>query len=208
MRLVAWPALLSSSFAPVVLIVGWTTGAIIEGRRYNPVTETISVLAAGGRTGYWVLTGTLIAEGVCHLVTAWGLRAAKRAGRLCLAGGGVAAILLSLFPAPRTGGSLPHGWVVGVGFSLLAVWPVLAVDRRLDRDRMRSTPWGLRLKPSVTASVVMWGLALWFVIQLEFVHAAIGVAERVVTSVQSVWPLVVVASCLRVRRSGREGQLP
>jgi hypothetical protein len=190
MRLVAWWALLSSSCAPVLLVVGWTTAALLEEPGYNPVTQTISVLAAGGRAGYWVLTGTLVAVGVCYLVTALGLHAASLAGRLSLGGGGLAAILLAMFPAPRTGGSLPHGWVVGVGFALLAVWPVLASDRR------RGAPWGLRPVPSIAVSALMWAGAVWFLIEVE-IHGAVGVAERVVTSGQALWPAVVVTSCLR-----------
>jgi hypothetical protein len=181
MRLVAWWALLSSVCAPVVLVVGWTTGAVLEGHRYSPVKQTISVLAAGDTSGYWALTGTLIAVGTCHLVTALGLRRAARNGRLCLAGGG---------------GSLPHGWVVGVGFSLLAVWPLLAMDRRED------APWGLRRRPSIAASSVIWTGALWFVIELE-TQGVVGVAERVVTSAQAVWPGVVVVSCLLHSSRGR-----
>ncbi|MYS24106.1 Protein of unknown function [Streptomyces sp. DvalAA-14] len=189
MRRVAWWALLSSAIAPLVLLAGYTTGAALEGHRYNPVRQTISVLAAGDNDGYWALTSTLIAVGACHLVTALGLRPAARAGRLCLAGGGLAAILLVLFPAPAKGGSLPHGWVVGVGFSLLAVWPLLAMDHRPD------APWALRPAPSKAASALMWLGALWFVIELE-TGGVVGIAERVVTSAQAAWPVVVVVSCL------------
>ncbi|WP_329134425.1 DUF998 domain-containing protein [Streptomyces sp. NBC_01476] len=189
MRLVTWWALVSSGCAPVVLIVGWTTAALLEEPGYSPVRQTISVLAAGPPSGHWVLTGTLIIVGTCYLATAWGLRAASPAGRLSLAGGGVAAILLTVFPAPRSGGSLPHGWVVGVGFTMLAIWPVLAVRRS------RRAPWGLRLAPSIAASAAMWVGALWFLIELEL-DGAVGTAERVVTSAQAFWPTVVVASCV------------
>ncbi|MEW1862110.1 DUF998 domain-containing protein [Streptomyces sp. NBC_00669] len=197
MRLVAWWALISSSCAPVLLVVGFTTATLLEEPGYNPVTQTISVLAAGNHRGYLVLTGTLIAVGTCYMATAWGLRAAKLSGRLCLAGGGVAAILLTVFPAPRTGGSMSHGAVVGVGFTLLALWPVFATRRG------RRAPWGLRFVPSVVVSALMWVGAAWFLFEVESDGAA-GVAERVVTSVQAVWPVVVVASCLwQARRQAR-----
>jgi hypothetical protein len=38
--------------------------------------------------------------------------------------------------------------------------------------------------------------AAWFLIEL-YLHGVAGVAERVVTTLQSVWPFVVVVSCLR-----------
>lgn len=189
MRLVTWWAVVSSSSAPLLLITGWTTASVLAGSGYNPVTQTISVLAADGRSGYWVLTGTLIAQGACHLLTAWGLRAATLAGRLALAGGGVSALMLTLFPAPRSGGSLPHGSVVAVGFSLLALWPVLASDRK------GGAPWGLRPVPSLAVSGLMVIGAAWFLVELAS-HGAAGVAERVLTTAQSLWPVVVVASCL------------
>lgn len=191
MRLVAWWALLSSGIAPVILVGGWTAAEVLEGPDYNPVTQTISVLAAGAPRVYWVFTVTLVSVGSCYLLTAWGLHAAHLAGRLSLGGGGLAAILLALFPAPATGGSLPHGSLVTVGFTLLAVWPVLATDRR-----SAAAPWGLRPAPSITVTTLMWLGALWFVIELQL-HGSAGIAERVVTSLQSLWPVVVAISCHR-----------
>ena len=136
------------------------------------------------------MTGGLIALGACHLLTALGLRPAAFAGRVALAGGGAATLGVALFPAPSSGGSLGHGFVAAVGFALLAVWPILAADRR------RGTPWGLRPAPSLAATALMTVGAAWFLFELHR-HGAPGVAERVVTSIQSLWPFVVVASCVR-----------
>jgi hypothetical protein len=98
---------------------------------------------------------------------------------------------LAVFPAPASGGSFPHGSVVAVGFALLAVWPVLATERGRDE------PWGLRLKPAVIASAAMWAGGIWFLLELQVFHAA-GVAERALTLAQSLWPFVVVVSCLHL----------
>ncbi|MDX2697354.1 DUF998 domain-containing protein [Streptomyces ipomoeae] len=190
MRLVPRWALLSSGCAPVLLAGGWTIAALLEGPAYDPVTQTISVLAAYGAAGFWVMTGALLALGICHLLTAWGLRAAALAGRVALGGGGVSALVVALLPAPSSGGSLRHGSAAAVGFALLAVWPVLAADRN------GAAPWGLRPGPSLAATAVMGVGAAWFLIEMHL-HSAAGVAERVVTSLQSLWPFVVVASCLR-----------
>ncbi|MHB9860601.1 DUF998 domain-containing protein [Streptomyces sp. YIM S03343] len=190
MRLVPRWALLSSGCAPVLLIGGWTIAALLEGPAYDPATQTISVLAAYGAAGFWTMTGALLALGICHLLTAWGLRAAALAGRLALGGGGVSALVVALLPAPSSGGSLRHGSVAAVGFALLAVWPVLAADRS------GAAPWGLRPVPSLAATALMGAGAAWFMIEVHR-HGAAGVAERLVTSLQSLWPFVVVASCLR-----------
>lgn len=77
-----------------------------------------------------------------------------------------------------------------MGFTLLAVWPVLAADRD------GAAPWGLRPVPSAVATALMGVGAGWFLIEMHR-HGVAGVAERIVTCMQSLWPLVVVASCLR-----------
>ncbi|MFI8520265.1 DUF998 domain-containing protein [Streptomyces sp. NPDC085481] len=189
MRAVPGWALLSSGCAPVVLVAGWATAAHLEGPTYDAARQTISVLAAYGAAGFWVMTSAFLALGVCHLLTAWGLRPAARAGRVALAAGGVTALVVALLPAPSSGGSLRHGAVAAVGFILLAAWPVLAAVRR------GSAPWALRPVPSLAATALMGVAAVWFVIEINR-HGPAGVAERLVTCLQSLWPLVVVVSCL------------
>ncbi|MFF8606571.1 DUF998 domain-containing protein [Streptomyces sp. NPDC015346] len=190
MRSVPRWALISSGSAPVLLVAGWTVAARLEGPAYDPVTQTISVLAAYGAAGFWVMTGAFFALGVCHLLTAWGLRPAAPAGRVALAGGGVAAFVVALLPAPSSGGSLRHGSVAVIGFALLALWPVLAAA-----DHGASAPWALRPVPALGATTAMSLGAGWFLIEMNR-HGAAGVAERLVTCMQSLWPLVVVVSCL------------
>ncbi|WP_200262158.1 DUF998 domain-containing protein [Streptomyces sp. HSG2] len=183
-------ALLSSGCAPVLLIAGWAVAAILEGPSYDPTSETISVLGAYGASGYWIMTGAFLALGLCHVLTALALRAAALPGRLALAGGGASAVAVVLVPTPSSGGSLSHGAVAAAGFTLMAVWPVLAATSE------REAPWALRPIPSRVASAAMVLSAAWFVYELDR-QGAPGTAERVVTALQSLWPFVVVVSCLR-----------
>ncbi|MGW0476592.1 DUF998 domain-containing protein [Streptomyces coeruleorubidus] len=194
MRCVPKWALVSSACAPAVLIIGWMVAAALQGPAYDPAAQTISVLAAPGGSGYWVMTGAFIALGTCHLLTAWGLRPAAVPGRVALAAGGVSALVVALVPAPSSGGSLSHGSVAVIGFTVLAAWPVLAV-RTGD-----SVPWALRPLPSLGATAVMAVGAAWFLFELHL-HGVAGVAERAVTTLQSVWPFVAALSCRR--HSGR-----
>ncbi|MGW7267837.1 DUF998 domain-containing protein [Streptomyces sp. NPDC054842] len=187
---------LSSGSGPLLFTTGWVVAAHMEGSAYDPVRQTISVLAAYGAAGSWVMTCGLLALGVCHLLTAWGLRPAAVAGRIALAGGGVAALLVAVIPAPDSGGSLRHGTVAGVGFALLAVWPVLAAQGH------GGAPWALRRVPSITVTAIMLVGAAWFVVETQR-HGAAGVAERFVTALQSCWPFVVVASCLLESKNAR-----
>ncbi|MFJ4539762.1 DUF998 domain-containing protein [Streptomyces tibetensis] len=190
MRSVPTWALVSSGCAPVFLIMGWLLAATLQGHPYDPAAQTISVLAAPGNSGSWVMTAAFVALGFCHLLTAWGLRPAATAGRMALAAGGVSALAVAVFPAPSSGGSLSHGSVAAVGFAVLAAWPVLAARAGT------AVPWALRPFPSLGATAVMAAGAAWFLIELHL-HGVAGVAERAVTTLQSVWPFVVVVSCLR-----------
>ncbi|MET9551306.1 DUF998 domain-containing protein [Streptomyces sp. NPDC006645] len=189
MRRAPWWVLLSASCAPVLLVGASAIAQVLQGPAYNPAVETLSILASYGARGYWLMTGILIVLGACYIATAHGLREAALPGRLALAGGGVAAMALTLVPAPLRGGALGHGVVAAIGFVLLAIWPALAASRR-----RRPVPWGLRFKVSVVASVLMCLCALWFVFELQSGKAP-GLAERVVTVVQAIWPLVVAVSC-------------
>ncbi|MGW0291027.1 DUF998 domain-containing protein [Streptomyces tuirus] len=190
MRSVPRWALVSSGCAPVFLIMGWLVAASLQGHPYDPAAQTISVLAAPGNSGSWVMTAAFIALGLCHLLTAWGLRPAATAGRLALAAGGLSALAVAVVPAPSSGGSLTHGSVAAVGFAVLAAWPVLAARAGA------AVPWALRPVPSLGATAVMAVGAAWFLVELHL-HGVAGVAERAVTTLQSVWPFVVVLSCLR-----------
>ncbi|MFJ4839691.1 DUF998 domain-containing protein [Streptomyces sp. NPDC088746] len=214
MRSVSWWVLFSSGCAPILLVGGWAVSAELQGPGYDPASATISILAADGAAGYWVMTSALLALGACHVVTACGLRPAAPSGRVALAGGGISAMLLALFPAPSSGGSFSHGVVVAVGFSLLALWPVLAVRRSAAGRRAPSgpgaagaprvaAPWGLRAGPSFMAAALIWLGGAWFLLALFLLDTA-GAAERVLTFAQSFWPLVVVLSCVRARDDGFE----
>ncbi|MFJ4963826.1 hypothetical protein EES43_28670 [Streptomyces sp. ADI96-02] len=189
MRRAPWWVLLSAGGAPVLLVGGWTIAQLLQGPAYDPVGDTLSVLASHGARGYWLMTGMLIVLGACYVITAHGLREAATAGRAALAGGGLCAMALTLVPAPLRGGSFGHGVVAASGFVLLAVWPALAASRG-----RKTVPWALRFNVSILATSLMCANAVWFVVELQSGQAP-GVAERVLTFVQALWPLVVAASC-------------
>ena len=194
MRKVPWWALLSAAMAPVFLVGGWTLAAALQPAGYNPVRDTISALAGLGAADRWVMTIGLAALGICHLVTALGLRPAAGVGRLFLVVGGVATVLVAVFPVPRSGTSDIHRVVAGIGFATLTLWPALACRRG------RPLPWGLRPLVSIVAATVLLGLLAWFTVELSAEGVRIGLTERLLAGSQALWPLVVV---LTARRSGR-----
>ena len=189
MPLIPWWVILSSGMAFVALIGGWATAASLQPTSFDPLTQTISSLYADGATDRWLITSVLVVVGVCYILTAYGLDAVRTSARICLLIGGVASVLLALFPQPENGTSLRHLVTTGVGFSALAIWPCLSTERR------PSAPWALRPAATITFTAVVAASTVWFLLELH-AHSAAGLAERVVTGLQATWP-VVVASCLR-----------
>jgi hypothetical membrane protein len=183
---------LSAAAAPVLLIGGWTLAAAQQRVRFDPAVETISALAAHGADDRWIMTAALAGLGVCHVVTAAALRPAATAGRLLLAGGGIATVLVAAFPLPADdSGSTPHGIAAGAGFLTLAVWPALA-GRRSAR-----APAVLRPAAGVPAAAVLLGLVAWFGAELAADRGLVGLSERAAAGAQALWPLAVVVLARR-----------
>jgi Protein of unknown function (DUF998) len=190
-RVVPWWGLVSSAAAPVLLLGGWTVAAGLQPRSVNPVTSTISALAADGAADRWVMTLVLLAVGVCDVVTGLALRPAAIPGRLILIAGGMAGMLVAANPEPASGGSPAHAFWATTGFIALTVWPLGGLRRG------SSVPGGLRPAVSAVAAGALLGLLVWFAAELIARGGQIGLAERVLTEAQAAWPLAVVLTCWR-----------
>lgn len=190
-RTVPWWGIVSSAVPPVLLAAGWTIAAFLQLRPYDPVTDTVSALAGIGATDRWVMTLAFALAGGCEIVTALALRPAHIAGRLTLAAGGIAGVLVAENPV-RMGDGAPGShvlWAV-VGLAALAVWPAAA-----SRRGPAVVPWGLRPSVSVRVTLVLLVLLAWFGLELVTSAGHAGLAERVLGEAQSGWPFVVVMSC-------------
>lgn len=173
-----WWVLVSAGSAPVLLIGGWTLAARRQPAGYDATRDTISALAGLGATDRWVMTAALVGLGVCHVVTALGLRPAATPGRIVLAAGGVATLLVAVFPVPRSGSSAAHAAAALVAFGALTLWPALA---RVPRY-------------APVATVVLAALLAWFGFELFTDGARIGLSERVLAGAQALWPLCAAGS--------------
>ena len=180
----------------MVLFSGWALAASMQPAGYDPMIQSISSLAAEGAADRWLMTGALFVLGVCNIVTAFGLRAAALPGRLLLAFGGLAAMLVALSPEPAGGTSIRHLTATGVGFTALALWPILGAAR--GDPAAGPFTWALRPRVGYVATAVMAAGAAWFLLELHG-HGDAGLAERVLTGIQAIWPLIVVAACLGAR---------
>lgn len=195
MRGVAWWGAISAVAAPVLLIGGWTVAAGLQ-PHYDPVSDTISNLAAIGATDRWVMNLVFVLVGACYIMTALALKPARTAGRMILIAGAIAGMLVAANPEHAGGfGSVPHFVFASLGFAGLTLWPAAAAKKSSE------APWGLRPGPAATAVAVQFALLAWFGAELILAAHQVGVAERVMGGVQASWPLAVVLSCYRPVRT-------
>jgi len=187
-RRIPWWALASAGAAPVLLIGGWALAEARQPPGYDPIRDTISALAALGATDRFIMTSALAGLGACHVVTAAGLAPVRRRGRVVLATGGVATILVAAFPQPVHGNSVAHTIAASVAFVALGAWPALAAQRHSPAPL-------LRRGASVAASCVLLGLVVWFAAEIH--GGQRGLAERAAAGAQALWPLAVVVTTRR-----------
>jgi hypothetical membrane protein len=196
-RSVPWWGIASALIAPFALIGGWTLAAELQTGSFDAMSRSISSLAAYGATDRWVMTLALFLVGVCNLATGLALHSAPRMGRILLMAGGVFGLLIALSPESMGGtgvGSMRHAIVAGLGCAVMTAWPLASLRRE---------PWApAGLRPAATFAVTGFLLALvaWFCLEVVTGGDMIGLAERAVTGVQTLWPLVVVATVVAAAR--------
>ncbi len=184
----------------MLLGVGLTLAQSRQPPGYDPTRDTISALASYGAADRWVMTSALAGLGVCHVITATGLRPARTSGRMVLGGGGVATVMVAVFAQPAHGNSRAHTAAATIALTALAIWPLFATRRG------RWAP--LLTRPvSVAASVVLLGLVVWFAADLH--GGERGLAERAAVGAEALWPLAVVVTTRRaLSPSGEHRQRP
>ncbi len=192
-------ALISSALSPLLLVGGWSIANVLQPPGYNPMRQTVSVLA--GQTAHyrWVMTGALLGIGVCHFVTTAGLRILRGAARACLMIAGLVSIGIALSPATADGTGTRHLAFTALGAVAIAIWPAL-VGRRAWRH---SAVLGIR--GSAIVAAVFIGLFGWFVAEAAFGGPHLGLAERVASGLQICWPCVVAVAGRKIRTSSPAG---
>ncbi len=178
-------AVLSALVAVLALVGGWTWAAAAQPRGFDAGLESISALAASATPHRWIMTAGLVVTGLAHLVTAWALVPARRAGRVLLAAGGVATLGVAVLPVPsRAESSAAHTVVAALSFALLAVWPWFGARP--------AGPVALLREVARPASVVL-GLAVAS-LAANLGGPAFGVHERLVAFLTVSWPFVTAVS--------------
>jgi len=204
--LVRRPALISAALAPVFFI----GGTIVAGAlwpEYNPVTQTISELAAGDAPTRVFMTVAFMLTAASHGVTGIFATGVGWPGRVALMAASVATFAVALFPLPTVAGtSVEHRWSAIAGFILLAIWPVLGMRRSTgvpERYPWIIRPVGAILGTGLMAVFCFWFLAVWANPALGY----IGVIERVAANIESIWPLVVVLGLWLHERPRRQASV-
>lgn len=182
--------LIPAALAPISLVVAWLVAGLAQPSHYDPVRQTISVLAGYAASDRWIMTIGLYAVSICQIITAAGLSVARRA-RVLLVMGGVAGLGVAIFPQPLHGSGSAHMVFATLSVTLLALWPATLGARGSPRPMVLST------RGSVVVTIAFLGLLAW-VFAAAHGGGALGVAERVDTAIANSWPFVVV---LTIRRS-------
>jgi len=189
-----WWGVVSAVLAPVLLIGGWTAAADLQPVPFDAISRSISALAAQGMPYRSLITIALLGVGACDVVTGLALRPAAEAGRIMLIFGGVSGMLIAANPQHIHSGSPVHEIFSCTGVVLMTLWPIAGM--RLDPG----APPALRPQAALAYGLCTLGLLLWFTAEL-FGGDQLGLAERVITADQSLWPLVAAVSVLLTRRS-------
>jgi hypothetical membrane protein len=199
----AWPvrsspaahrwAIISAGLAPVLLTGAYLTAGVLQPASYSPVRTTISAMAGQAGTDRWVMTGGIVLVGGCYLVTAAGLTGVRASARALLAVAGMAGIGIAASPEPARGATPRHlAWTV-LGAVTIAVWPAFAARRASPR------PLILSAHGSAAVTAVFVALLGWLLAETRD-GSALGLAERLTSSIQTCWPFVIAVALRRTRR--------
>jgi hypothetical membrane protein len=189
-------AIISAGLAPILLTGAYLIAGVLQPVSYSPMHTTISAMAGQAGTDRWVMTGGIFLVGGCYLVTAAGLTGVRASARALLAVAGVAGIGIAASPEPAGGATPRHlAWTV-LGAVTIAVWPAFAARRASPRPPILSG-YG-----SAAVTAVFVALLAWL---LSETHdgSALGLAERLTSSIETCWPFIVAVALRRARRPVR-----
>ena len=192
-------AVVSAALSPVLLVSAWLVADALQPASYSPMRQTVSVMAGLGGTDRWVMTGALLAIGGLHLVTAAGLTALRAPARFLLVVAGGASIGIALCPEPVVGSTPAHLAFTALGAVTIAVWPAFTATRAVPRPAILS-PVG-----AAVATTVFLILLSWLAAETQG-GSDLGLAERLSSSVETCWPLVVALSLRRIPRRPGAGR--
>ncbi len=185
--------------APVTLVATSSVATMLSASHYDPVGQTLSVLAATPRSAPLMTIGFVLTA-VCQIVTATGLHVLRPAPRLVLAFAGGCGLAVAAMPVSWQAAVGAHLFAAGAGIVTLSMWPVLTMSGSV------AAPAACRFRWAVTASVLFAALVAWVLWETQR-GGDLGIAERATVVGETLWPLVVAATARwPSHRDGRDAQ--
>jgi hypothetical protein len=186
-------AIVSAVGAPFSLLATATVAAQLQTSAYDPISQTMSVLAATG-SGAMVMTAGFIMTAACQIVTAAGLYVLSPVPRIVLAFVGCCGLAVAALPVSLHQCVAPHLLAAAMGTGMLSLWPVLAMSGAA------STPAACRRCWAISASIIFAASLAWVCYEANQ-GMLLGLAERVAVIGETFWPLAVVATSRHVHKS-------
>jgi hypothetical protein len=150
-------------------------------------------MAGQAGTDRWIMTGGIFLVAGCYLVTAAGLAGVRAPARALLIVAGLAGIGVAASPEPAGGTTARHlAWTV-LGAVTTTVWPAFAAPRTAPR------PLILTGCGSAAVTAVFVALLGWLFIETRD-GSVLGLAERLMSSIQTCWPFIIAITVRRTRR--------
>ena len=188
-------AVAAAAALPVLLVPSWLVADALQPASYDPLRQSISVLAGHAGTDRWIVTGALLVVALCYLLAAAGLRLLGPAARVGLVVAGLAGLGVALCPEPARGSTVQHMAFTTIGAIALTVWPALVPCASPPRP---APLLGRQAANAVTA--LFAALLLWTFVEAQ-TGPSLGLAERVTTSIEVCWPVVIAVALWRARSS-------
>lgn len=191
-------AFLAAFVGPVQNVAGWAiAGALWPG--YDPMTKTISDLAADDSPVQLIQSSFFLFGTLLTFVVAFSARAIALPGRIALVLAGIASIGLTVFTTPSQDGfSIPHRIFASIAFVLFAAWPLLGMRRQPEYH------WTLRPVGALAATAVMGLTTVWFLLTwLDPGRQFVGLSERIIVFLQVAWMSVVIIGEYRHQKRGQ-----
>jgi len=192
----AW-TVASAALAPALLVGGWLIAGALQPPSYSPMQQTMSDLAGQAATDPWVMTVALFGVGGCQLATGIGLTRIQMPARLLLIVAGLSTVGVAASPEAATGATPRHLLFAVSCVVATLVWPTFVMQRDPAQPRV------LSIYGSLLVTAIFAALSAWLLITTQG-GGDLGLAERLTSLAQGLWPLVVVLA-IRQADIGSQG---